>query len=178
MNADLNNTFKYDKVVINLNNHNCKTFDINETNFYVDLVEPIKNIIYVKIIRATLTTNDNLMKSTPLLYSKFEPIYISINDYNRSVSYILNNNQFNQVNYFDIVQYSDVAANSMNYSDVSYGQTSFDWTDSSVYILNPPEQSLKRLNIQFRNKKFELFKPTELIHFNISICVYFIKNRV
>ena len=179
MNADLNNTFKYDKIVININNHNCITPNVDESNFYVDLVEPIKNIIYIKILRATITTNDNSMKSAPLSYIKYEPIYIAINDFHRSVSYIKNSNNFDQVNYFDLIQYSDISGTGgISYSDVSYGQTSFDWTDSSVYILNPPEQSLKRLNIQFRDKTFKPFNTTVLTHFNISICIYFIKNRV
>ena len=171
---DLNNTFKYDKVVINLNNHNCLTTNSAETSFYVDLVEPIKNVVYIKILKATiLSPNNNPFKSSPLLYEKYEPVYVSINDYNRAVSYIKTNGTFNYVNYFDIIPYSDT-----NYSDVSYGQTSFDWTDPSVYVLNPPEQILKRLNIDFRDKTFKLFDTSVLTHFNLSICVYFIKNRV
>jgi hypothetical protein len=170
--VDLNNTFKYDKIVINLNNHNCLQFNTAETNFYVDLVEPIKNIIYVKILKASVLTA-NAMKSQPLLYEKNEPIYISLNDYNRSISYIKNNGTFNYVNYFDIIPYSTDPS-----SEISYCQTMFDWTDPSVYILNPPEQSLKRLSIQFMDKTFKPFNISVLTHFNLSICVYFIKSRV
>ena len=170
--ADLKNTFKYDKVVINLNNHNCLTVDATKTNFYFNLSEPIKNVVYVKILRASILSA-GAMKNAPLLYERYEPIYIALNDYHRSVSYIKNNSTFNYANYFDLIPYSDI-----NYSDISYSQASFDWSDPSVYVLNPPEQSLKRLNIEFRDKSFNLFNTTVLTHFNLSICVYYIKNRV
>jgi hypothetical protein len=170
--VDLNNTFKYDKVVINLNNHNSLTTNPAETSFYVDLVEPIKNVVFVKILRASILSA-NAMKNSPLLYEKYEPIYITLNDYNRSISYIKNNNTFNYVNYFDLIPFADV-----NYSDTSYSQVSFDWSDPSVYVLNPPEQTLKRLNIEIRDKTFKLFDTSVLTHFTLSICVYYIKNRV
>jgi len=170
--ADLNNTFKYDKVVINLSNHNCLTTDATKTSFYVNLVEPIKNVVYVKIIRSSILST-NTMRSAPLSYLRYEPVYISLNDYNRSVSYINNNGTFNYANYFDLIPYSFD-----NFSDISYSQAAFDWSDPSVYILNPPEQTLKRLNVEFRDKAFNLFDTAVLTHFNLSICVYYIKNRV
>ena len=195
--VDLNNTFKYDKVVINLNNENCLAFNANTTDYYINLVEPLKNIVYIKMLKASVKTTNAM--NNQLTYEKFEPIYISINDYDRSISYLksnqvstsnyyLNNQDFlnnvvsvlttnttvfDTAKYFDIIPYS-----ALDFSDVSYGQTSFDWTDPSVYVLNPPEQILKRLTIQFRDKTFKLFNTSVLTHFNLSICVYFIKNRV
>ena len=178
MNADLNNTFKYDKIVINLNSTNCLEFTSGLTNYYINLVEPLKNVIYIKMIRASVKTNSSTFASSPLNYIKNDPIYISINDYDRSLSYIKstqqNNTVFNSINYFDLIQFNDTN----NHSEISYTQASFDWSDPSVYILNPPEQNLKRFNIQIKNKAFELFSTSDLINFNLSICVYVIKNRV
>jgi len=195
--VDLNNTFKYDKIVINLNNENCLAFNANTTDYYINLVEPLKNIVYIKMLKASVKTTNAM--NNQLTYEKFEPIYVSINDYDRSISYLksnqvstsnyyLNNQDFlnnvvsvlttnttvfDTAKYFDIIPYS-----ALDFSDVSYGQTSFDWTDPSVYVLNPPEQTLRRLTIQFRDKTFKLFNTSVLTHFNLSICVYFIKNRV
>jgi hypothetical protein len=47
-----------------------------------------------------------------------------------------------------------------------------------VYILNPPEPNLRRLNIEIRDKSFNLFDTSVLTDFNLSICAYIIKNRV
>ena len=189
--VDLNNTFKYDKVVINLNSSNCLVNNPSATNYYVNLVEPLRNVIYVKMLKASVLTNNTIV---PLLsYNKYDPIYIAVNDYDRSVSYIkstqvLNSNYvlnsvpkvlstsnvvFDTAKYFDIIPYSKET-----FSEISYSQASFDWTDPSVYILNPPEPNLRRLNIEIRDKSFNLFDTSILTDFNLSICAYIIKNRV
>ena len=192
MNADLNNTFKYDKIVINLNSTNCLQ-NASDSSYYINLSESLKNVVYIKMLKASVRTG---AINTNLLYNKFDPIYIAINDYDRSVSYkifteitpntstdkltgvVTNNGNssnivFNPFNYFDLIPYSTDL-----YSDISYNQNSFDWSDPSVYILNPPEQNLRRFNIQIKDKNFNFFNNTNLVNFNLSICVYVIKNRV
>jgi hypothetical protein len=195
--VDLNNTFKYDKIVINLNNENCLAFNTNKTDYYVNLVEPLKNVVYIKMLKASIKSTNAM--DNQLSYEKFDPIHISINDYERSVSYIkgnkvstsnyyltnddfannvisiltTNTTVFDAAKYFDIIPYSGVS-----FSDVTYSQTSIDWSDPSVYILNPPDPNLRRLKIEFRDRTFKLFDTSVLTHFNLSICVYFIKNRV
>lgn len=189
--VDLNNSFKYDKVVINLNSSNCLVNNPSAANYYINLVEPLRNVIYVKMLKASVLTNNTIV---PLLsYNKYDPIYIAVNDYDRSVSYIkstqvLNSNYvlnsvpkvlstsnvvFDTAKYFDIIPYSKDT-----FSEISYNQASFDWTDPSVYILNPPEPNLRRLNIEIRDKSFNLFDTSILTDFNLSICAYIIKNRV
>lgn len=199
MNADLNNTFKYDKIVINLNSSNClqNSPQTTESSYYINLAEPLKNVVYIKMLKASVKTGALM---TTLSYNKFDPIYIAINDYDRSVSYkkfteitpnttknILtgevtltgtnsSNIVFNPLNYFDLIPYSNDSI--VPYSEISYNQNSFDWSDPLVYILNPPEQNLRRFNIQIKDKNFNFFTSANLINFNLSICVYVIKNRV
>ena len=144
----------------------------NETSFHVNLVEPIKNIVYIKLLKASIITTAAMKTNNQLLYIKYDPIYISINDYERSQSYLNTNGVFDIVKYFDFIPYSTDP-----FSDISNSHVSFDWTDSSVYILNPPEPNLKRLNIVFRDKYFKTFNTSILTHFNLSICLYYIKNR-
>ena len=189
--VDLNNTFKYDKIIINLNSSNCLANNSNIANYYINLVEPLKNVIYIKMIKASVFTNNSIVPT--LSYNKYDPIYIGLNDYDRSVSYIKNtqvstsnytinnivnisytsNVIFDSAKYFDIIPYS-----SDTFSEISYSQASFDWTDPTVYILNPPEQNLRRLNIEIKDKKFIPFNTSILTDFNLSICAYLIKNRV
>ena len=189
--VDLNNTFKYDKVVLNLNSSNCLLADPNKTNYYINLVEPIRNVIYVKMLKASVLTNNTIVNT--LSYNRYDPIYIAVNDYDRSLSYIkstqvltsnytvnnianvliTSNIVFDTAKYFDIIPYSKET-----FSEISYSQASFDWTDPSVYILNPPEPNLRRLNIEIKDKDFKPFNTSILTDFNLSICAYIIKNRV
>jgi hypothetical protein len=191
MNVDLNNTFKYDKIVINLNSSNCLPVTENITNYYINLPEPLKNIIYIKIINTSILSTNSIIST--LSYNKYDPIYISINDYDRSISYnkrthVTTSNYwidnvrygldssnivFDPKKYFDVIQYSG-----SDYSDRAYSQSSFDWTDPTVYILNPPDPNLRRFNIEIRDKNFELFETSIIQDFNLSFCAYLIKNRV
>jgi hypothetical protein len=188
--VDLNNTFKYDKIVLNLNSSNCLPENATMTNYYINIPEPLKNLIYIKILKASVLSTNSI--NSTLSYNKYDPIYIGINDYDRSISYIRrthvttsnyyidnikygydsSNIVFDPKKYFDLIPYS-----SNNYSDISYNQSSFDWTDPSVYILNPPEQNLRRFNIEIRDKNFNLFDTSVLPDFNLSFCAYLIKNN-
>ena len=190
--ADLNNAFKYDKIILSIDGKSCSSINPTKSSYYLDLLEPLRNVVYIKILSITIPNSGSF--DTLYNMEKYDPIYICLNDYNRSKTYInsvnistsnyLNSNGvtsykdtsnllFNTVDYFDYVPYSGG-----NFSTISYTQSSFDWTDPSVYILNPPEPNLRRLNIEIKDKVFNLFDTTTLTGFNLTICVYFIKNRV
>ena len=84
--VDLNNTFKYDKIVLNLNSSNCLPENATMTNYYINIPEPLKNLIYIKILKASVLSTNSI--NSTLSYNKYDPIYIGINDYDRSISYI------------------------------------------------------------------------------------------
>jgi len=189
--ADLNNAFKYDKIILNIDAKSCLTTNPSNASYYIDLLEPLRNVVYIKILNARVEYN-------PLIdsyYKNNDNIYISVNDYNRSKTFIntINISTSNYLNSSGVTLYkntSNYLFNTAEYfesfiykagsseSTVSYTQASFDWTDPTVYILNPPEPNLRRLNIEIKDKKFNLFNTSTLIDFNLTICVYFMKNRV
>jgi hypothetical protein len=152
----------------------------------------LRNVVYIKILSITIPNSGSF--ETEYNMKQYDPIYICLNDYNRSKTYInsvnistsnylnssgvtiyknTSNLLFNTGKYFDYVPYS-----ASDFSTISYTQSSFDWTDPTVYILNPPEPNLRRLNIEIKDKLFNLFNTTTLTGFNLTICVYFMKNRV
>jgi hypothetical protein len=190
--ADLNNAFKYDKIILSIDGKSCSSTNPTKSSYYLDLLEPLRNVVYIKILSITIPNSGSF--DTEYNMKQYDPIYICLNDYNRSKTYInsvkistsnylnssgvtiyknTSNLLFNTGEYFDYVPYSGG-----NFSTISYTQSSFDWTDPSVYILNPPEPNLRRLNIEIKDKEFKLFNTITLTGFNLTICVYFIKNRV
>ena len=74
MSVDLNNTFKYDKIVINLNSTNCLEFTKDKSDYYINLAEPLKNVIYIKMIRASVKTS----ALTTLSYNKLEDLFFNL----------------------------------------------------------------------------------------------------
>lgn len=192
--ADLNNAFKYDKIILSIDGKSCLSINPTKSSYYLDLLEPLRNVVYIKILNARIEHSPSILSQYN--YKRYDPIYISINNYNRSKTYInsvniftsnylnssgitiykdTSNLLFNTAQYFDSLSYS---GQGNDFSTLSYTQASFDWTDPTVYILNPPEPNLRRFNIEIKDKKFDLFDTTTLTEFNLTICVYFMKNRV
>jgi hypothetical protein len=191
--ADLNNAFKYDKIILSIDGKSCLSTNPDKSSYYLDLLEPLRNVVYIKILSAVIPNSGSF--ETLYKMNKNDPIYICLNDYNRSKTYInsvnistsnylnssgvtlyknTSNYLFNTAEYFELFIYKAGSSD----STVSYTQASFDWTDPTVYILNPPEPNLRRLNIEIKDKKFNLFNTSTLTGFNLTICVYFMKNRV
>lgn len=170
--ADLNNAFKYDKIIISIDAGSCSSTNPDKTMYYLDLLEPLRNVVYIKILNARISHNPNT--ANEYNYTIYDPIYVSINDYNRSRAYLKKNDLSTTVlQYFDSIPY-----NRGDFSLISYTQSSFDWTDPTVYILNPPEPNLRRLDIEIKDKTFKLFNTATITNFNLTLCIYFMKNRV
>ena len=173
--ADLNNAFKYDKIILSIDAGSCSTLNSSKASYYIDLLEPLRNVVYIKILSAKVEHNSSM--TSQYNYKRFDPIYISINDYNRTKAYLRKTDLSTTVlQYFDSLKYA--AGDSVDYSTISYTQSSFDWSDPTVYILNPPEPNLRRLDIEIKDKTFNLFNTATLTNFNLTICIYFMKNRV
>jgi hypothetical protein len=181
--ADLNNAFKYDKIILSIDGKSCLSTNSAKSSYYLDLLEPLRNVVYIKILNAKIMHNSSI--TSLYNYVIYDPIYISINDYNRSKAYLkkiniisanTSNILLNSVEYFDSLYYGSDGSGDV--SLISYTQSSFDWTDPTVYILNPPEPNLRRLNIEIKDKTFNLFNTTTVTNFNLTICIYFMKNRV
>jgi len=219
----------YDKQIIEIDMENAV---LNIDDFYVDIQQPIRNAVYIKIMQTSieLKTNFNTYTYTDPQSLKDaasiditsiklnnedvldnDPIYISMNNYNRISTVIKQTYSENVVKYnkdangnkietkeiqtvtkptvfeyFDMIhvnltnvyhlfrQYN--AALSLGPQSITfkneYQQSAFDPNDTSVYILNPIEPSLKRFNIELRDKKNQLLKTSEIASFKMTICVY------
>jgi len=171
MQVSLDNTKDYDKVIMYINSKNG-IFQNDDFNFYINIGEPIKNIVCIKLINIQVITNTE--------YNHDDIFYIELNNYDRVVSYIKNtDNEFNVIKYFDNVQYTgDVLANLKYSSAVSYQSGSFDWSDTSLYFLNPPEPSLHRFDITLRDKDYKIINKSNIDALKLSICLYYIKKNV
>lgn len=239
------NTEVYDKQIIEIDMANAvKTNMIDGTDyfceFYIDILEPIRNAVYIKIMRTSIALNTNfanisLDDATLLPFTKIifngddnqlvldnDPIYVRMNNYGR-LSSIINETYQEMV----VIDYEKKADNPNEYQTDSSGnkipikeertvtkptvceffdmihlnltniynlfkqhnaavsisptsiafknenqQTAFDPNDTSVYILNPMEPSLKRFNIELRDKKNQLLNTADVSSFKMTICVY------
>jgi hypothetical protein len=140
-------------MILNLNNSDI----LEDDQVYVRMnnynrVSSVMKETYQQIIDGTETT-----VTKPTLYKFFDVIHMNL-----ATTYPLFS-KFNNATLLDIP--SAVFKN-------EYAQSAFDPNDTSVYILNPMEPSLKRFNIELRDKKNQLLKSTEIASFKMTICVY------
>lgn len=134
--------------------------------------------------------------TTAILY--FKPVrrisynsifYIELNNYDRVHSYINKYNScntvvnYNTVKYFDTLHYNGTTESSLVLYNIKnyYSLASSNWTDPTVYILNPPETSCNRFTVTIRDKDFKILRFGDYLDeesFNMTICVYTIKKNI
>jgi len=171
MQVSLDNSTDYDKKIIYIESISG-IFPDDNFNFYIDMTEPIKNIVFIRIMNIQIVTNQLLLSD--------DVFYIELNDYDRSVSYMkTDTGDFNTIKYFDCIQFSGVSVDGNKYiSKIIYPVGWVNWSDPSVYVLNPPEPSLKRFNITIRDKDYNMISRNLIHSFKLTICVYNIKKNI
>ena len=174
MQVSLDNTKEYDKVVIYINSINGIFQNTTDFKFYINIDEPIKNIAFIKLMNIQVISN--------YAYTDDDIFYIELNNYDRVVSYIKNpdNDNFNVIKYFENVQYTGevLLSSAKKSSRVSYNSSSIDWSDPSVYLLNPPEPTLRRFDITLRDKDYQIINKNYIDALKMSICLYYINKNV
>jgi len=175
MQVSLDNSTDYDKKIIYIES-SSGIFSDDNFNFYIDMTEPIKNIVFIRIMNIQIVTNQ--------LYLSDDVFYIELNDYERAVSYMKtendnDNDYLNTRKYFEIIQLSEEPIDGNKYvSRIIYPVGWVNWSDPAVYVLNPPEPSLKRFNITIRDKNYNIVNRNLIHSFKLTICVYNIKKNV
>ena len=134
--------------------------DLNNTTEYD------KQIIYLNSKNATFNKTGTF------------DYYIELNDYHRiSTSVNVKGSTFK---YFDAIPFNhtDYHNDSLSKFKIVYGLTSSNWTDPTLYTLNPIEHNTRRFNIIIRNKDFNILNLEGGEFFNMTICVYTIKKNI
>lgn len=161
----------------NLVSGNYISIPINgtDTYYYIPKIIYFKTaILYFKPVRR-ITYNSTF--------------YVELNNYDRVHSYINKYDSCNStVNYntvkcFDTLNYAGTTESSLVLYKIKnyYSLASSNWTDPTVYILNPPETSCNRFTITIRDKDFNILKFGDYLNeesFNMTICAYTIKKNI
>ena len=147
----------------------------NETYYYIPKTIYFKTaVLYFKPVRR-ITYNSTF--------------YVELNNYDRVHSYIAKYDScnsvvnYNTVKFFDTLNYAGATESSLVLYKIKnyYSLASSNWTDPTVYILNPPETSCNRFTITIRDKDFNILKFGDYLNeesFNMTICAYTIKKNI
>ena len=180
--VDLNNTSEYEKQIIHLDSANGISNSANAFDFYIKFENPIKNISSVKIIEASIVLNTiETTDVTSYRNLNFDDIfYIELNNYDRIFYYKNTATTFNTHKYFEAISYNhaDYHTNALSRFRNFYSLASSNWTDPTIYTLNPIEQNCTRFTIRIRDKNFNILNKLVEESFKLTICVYTIKKNI
>ena len=169
--VDLDNTTDYDKKIIYLDS-NSGTFNTTGVfDFYIDFENPFKNISSVKIIEASI-----ILDRSNLDYNDI--YYVELNDYHRINTFV--KDKGSTFKYFEAIPYNhaDYHTNGSCKFKNFYTLTSSNWTDPTLYTLNPIAHNTRRFNIRIRDKNFAILNKLNGESFKLTICIYNIKKNI
>lgn len=166
---------EYDKVILefdvnmNPNNDNTAVFlDTSKCSFHIDILDSIRNVEYIKIIKSTvIMDNINLNNG--------DSIYIHMNSYERlRAKYDEDIYAFFEtvdININNVVENTTDVLFTKEYTPV------FEKHDVSVYKLKPMEPNLKRFDFKLyyknqSNNMLEIMDTNDIKRFKMLICVY------
>lgn len=164
-----------DKTLIFINTSNVSYNSSTHQDFTVELIEDIKDVLYIKLIKSEIIINPTATINTVAI-SDTDPIYISLNDYKRYMTTI-NGNSYH---YFDLIniniteKFGSVSPPNSNISfkNDSLSNACFN-TDTTIYDLKTIEPKLTKLHITLRDKNNNLILKNDIKQFNMILCIYY-----
>ena len=167
------------KTVIYINTSNATFYNNSSYDFYYDIVDPIKNAVYMKILKSEIILNPSGSINGKVI-EDCDPVYIQIKNFNR-VSTNINGNNFKCTDYI-LLNISDKFGTVVPNANVSfkteYTSTSCHITDTNMIIINPIEPNLKRFNIQLYDKNNIIIPKSAITKFSMIVCLYSNRKKI
>lgn len=172
------NTDILDKKIILIDSSKC-IFNNSNYDFYLDIQTPIKDVLFIKIISSTISISTEL-KINNTNINDLDNIFIYLNDYKRIITNNSNTND-NIFNYFDniLIDTTKYSNTSTEFNFTNLLASNSDITDTSIYVLNPAEPSLKRFNIKLYDNNNNIISKTDnLNRIVIKLCIYTSRKKI
>lgn len=176
------NTDILDKTIVYINSSNVHTSNFKSDgnfNFNFDLIEPIRNAVYIMTSKIEILLNPT-QTLNGLSIEDGDPIYIRVKDYERIHTNIQGNNIkcFDQVtlNLSDKFQGGAIPNNNILFRS-EYGSTVCHINDVNTFVLNPVDPNLKRFDIQLYDKNFTMIPRTNIRKLVVILCVYHSRKK-
>jgi hypothetical protein len=187
------NTDILDKKIIVIDSTKCNLKNNNTYDYHFNLLNSIKNVLYIKLIESTVVLN-KLYDGDGVNINNQDNINISLNNYDRLTTNITNNESTDYLTrYFDTISIdkskylqeyilskanSGVAPATINYTFSNNYTIDSDINSPSMYVLNPAEPSLAKFNITVTDKNNTLLTNTNINRVIIKICVYYSRKKI
>lgn len=166
-----------DYKIISIDSITCSYPNSNICEFYIDLDEPMRNVVRINIITMLLNINNNSsIISGASATGNLESIYVDLNNYSRLISKGIIDDatgKRNNIYFFDslIIEKADTTAGGNMTIKNDYNTT------DSKYYLNPIEPQLKRFTVRLFNKNNVIIDSNAINRFIMKIGVYYSNKK-
>jgi hypothetical protein len=181
-----------DKTIVYLNSDTV-TFNTNNFDISFDLAEPIKNVVYIKIMKVDILIDVAPMSST---IKDGDPIFLNLRNYNNR---ILSKTKVSKevidgelvhigggdtikcfemivLNFIEKIGY--IPLSNTYYFKTEYTATGCNTTDTNVIVLNPIEAIIKRFDLQIYDKFNNIILKNCILKCSITLCIYHSKKNL
>lgn len=161
--------------IIIIDSENAKyTNDNNVYSFSINLIHPLRDVYKIKVLHAAISiVNSNMLPSATAIIKNLDPIYIDINNYNRTTSGIIKNGDINYVSYYDsIIVDTNKIVPSASLTEYTTMFNNFNENEGD-FMINPIEPQFNRININLYDKTNTLLTKTKISRFLMKICIYY-----
>lgn len=183
-----------DKYIVNIDSANANYNDITKYDFYIDIQEAIKNVMYIKILDNNVlldahgtSSPDGYINGTQI--TDLDPIYINLNEYDRMTANIGSEyaikcfdsiiiDKSSKVVEYDVASSSGATTARLSFSSVKdKNSNGFDVDDPNVFIANPMIPNLIRFNIKLLDKNNNIIDNTNIERFTMKLCIYYSRKK-
>jgi hypothetical protein len=174
------NDVTLDKRVVYINSSNATFVDQNNFDFFYNLLEPIRDVVYIKLMKAEVILNPSLpMNGKPVEDS--DPIFINLKNYNRLFVNVASKNiscfEYISLNMIEKYGYSTVPNKFLSFKN-EYTATGCTINDTNTFVVNPIDATLNRFDIQLYDKEYVIIPKNSIKAFIMVLCIYSQKKKM
>jgi len=169
---------EYKIILIDTDNVNYYNNDTNTYDFYVNILEPLRDVYKIKVLYDALSIpNANLTNTT--LTKNLDTIYVYLNSFSRIKTTVIDkiNKSEIDLSYFDsiTIDLNKIKNNTGTTETTMFNDFNVNEAD---YILNPIASQLNKIHIQLKNKNNELLKKDYATRFFMKLCIYYKTKKI
>ena len=162
---------------VHYNNNNPNIYD-----FYVDILEPLRDVYKIKVLYDGLSIpTTNLLNNNTLSIKNLDTVYITLNGYSRiktTLIDIVNDNKNNiDLSFFDsiTIDLNKIKLNAGINETTMFNDFNVNEAD---FILNPVASQFNKIFIQLKDKNNNLLTKSFANRFFMKLCIYYKTKKI
>lgn len=170
---------KLNKTILYINSTNGSFISNNNFEFTYKIIEPIKNALYMKLMRSEVFLNPKIEINGNSIEDG-DPIYVGVENYNRIAVNVAGNNvkcfEYILLNLSEKFGANDIPNKVVSFK-TEYTSPGCHEKDVNIVVLNPVEPTLAQFRITLYDKNNNVIPKTAISKFAMTVCIYHSRRK-